>query len=307
MTGTTIRTAAALMWTLTAAPLVPAVSRAQVVAPPAADLLARRYREGETFRYRMTASNRGPSDTLPYSLTADVTVQKDTDGRFFEEVAWHDVVVNGAPFALPAASQAFRQRLTLEANPKYTQIPDLSKVHPMLIGPITDLLTFYADMLVVRQGALEKPGDHFYFKHGTPASWADGQRVIIGESSIDFDLTLKGVDRTAEAATLLIRHVPSTPPQIKIPAEWMLPPVADTPNNWVLVERTGASNFTASIGQETFDVAIMLSLTDGHVISAILDNPVQVRERECENEALTVCGGPIRYEIRRHVEITSAR
>lgn len=123
MTGTTIRTAAALMWTLTAAPLVPAVSRAQVVAPPAADLLARRYREGETFRYRMTASNRGPSDTVTYSLTADVTVQKDTDGRFFEEVAWHD-----------------------------------------------------------------------------------GQRVIIGESSIDFDVTLKGIDRTAETATLLIRQ-----------------------------------------------------------------------------------------------------
>ena len=307
MTRMTIRTVAALMWTLIAAPLAPAVSRAQVLAPRAADLLARRYRKGETFRYRMTASNRGPSDTLTDSLTADVTVQKDTDGRFFEEVAWHDVVVNGAPFALPAASQAFRQRLTLEANAKYTQIPDLSKVHPMLIGPITDLLTFYADMSVVRHGTLEKPGDHFYFTHGTPASWADGQRVIIGESSIDFDVRLKGIDRTAETATLLIRHVPSTPPQIKIPAEWMLPPVADTPNNWVQVERTGASNFTASIGQETFDVTITLSLTDGHVISAILDNPVQVRERECENEALTVCGGPVRYEIRRHVEITSVR
>jgi hypothetical protein len=274
---------------------------------PVADLLARHYREGETLSYLMKTSNRGRTSTLNYTIAADVAVKKDAEGRFFEEVAWHDMVVDGGPFALPASSQAFRQRLTREANPKYAQIPDLSKVHPMLIGPITDLLTFYADLLVAHGAGLTKTGDHFHLANGTPASWADGQHVVIGEDSIDFDVTLKGIDRAAGTATLLVRHVPSTPPQIRIPAEWMRPPVADTPNNWVQVERVAADKFTAGIGQETFDATITLDLADGRVLAATLDNPVQVLERECTDAALTQCGSSARYEIRRHVEITSTR
>jgi hypothetical protein len=274
---------------------------------PVADLLARHYREGETLSYLMKTSNRGRTSTLNYTIAADVAVKKDAEGRFFEEVAWHDLVVDGGPFALPASSQAFRQRLTREANPKYAQIPDLSKVHPMLIGPITDLLTFYADLLVAHGAGLTKTGDHFHLANGTPASWADGQHVVIGEDSIDFDVTLKGIDHAAGTATLLVRHVPSTPPQIRIPAEWMRPPVADTPNNWVQVERVAADKFTAGIGQETFDATITLDLADGRVLAATLENPVQVLERECTDAALTQCGSSARYEIRRHVEITSTR
>jgi hypothetical protein len=303
MTRTTPMTVVALAATATLA----GVSLVAQAPTPAADLLARHYRDGETLSYLMKTSNRGRTNTLTYTIAADVVVKKDAEGRFFEEIAWHDMAVDGAPFALPASSQAFRQRLTLEANPKYAQVPDLSKVHPMLIGPITDLLTFYADLLVAHGAGLTKAGDHFHLAHGTPASWADGQHVVIGEDSIDFDVTLKGIDRAAGSATLLVRHVPSTPPQIRIPAEWMRPPVADTPNNWVQVERTAANTFTAGIGQETFDATITLSLVDGRVLAATLENPVQVLERECKDAALTQCGSSARYEIRRHVEITSMR
>ena len=279
----------------------------QAPASPPADLFARRYQDGESLHYLMKTSNSGRTTTLSYTITADVTVKKDADGRFFEEIAWRDMAVDGAPFVLPASSQAFRQLLTLDPNPKYAQIPDLSKVHPILIGPITDLLTFYADMLVAHRGNLAKTGDHFRFAHGTPASWADGQRIILGEDSIDFDVTLTGLDRAAGTATLLVRHVPSTPPQIKVPAEWMRAPVADTPNNWVQVEHTAANKFTAGIGQETFDVTITLSLADGRVLAATLENPVQVLERECDDAALAHCGTPARYEIRRRVEIAATR
>ena len=100
--------------------------------------------------------------------------------------------------ALPPSSQALRQVLSLTPNPSLG-IPDLSKVHPMMIGPITDLLTFYADMLIAKsQGKLARAGDHFYFKHGTPNSWADGTYVTLGQDSIDFDVTLAEVDRRGE-------------------------------------------------------------------------------------------------------------
>jgi hypothetical protein len=284
-----------------------AAASALAAQEPRSSVLTRRYREGETFSYVMTTSNKGKTDTLTYTIKADATVKKDTGGHFFEEIAWSGMDVNGKPFALPASNQSFRQVLTLEPNAAFNRVPDLSKVHPILIGPITDLLTFYADLFVSRQHELSKAGDHFYFKHGTPASWADGQHVTIGEDSIDFDVTLSTIDQSAGTATITVQHVPATPSQIKIPAEWMRAPVTDTPNNWVQVEHTGATTFVASIGRETFDVTVVLSLEDGRILSATLDNPVQVMERECKDAALADCGAPARYEIHRHVEIRTVR
>jgi hypothetical protein len=38
-----------------------------------------------------------------------------------------------------------------------------------------DLLTIYSDLwLANKMGIFSKAGDHFYFKSGTPNSWADG-------------------------------------------------------------------------------------------------------------------------------------
>ena len=83
----------------------------------------------------------------------------------------------------------------------------------------------------------------------------------------------------------------------------MRTPVADAPNNWVEVEKTHAGKYVARIGKETFDDIIRISLTDGHVLSATMDNPVEVSERECDDAALTVCGAPTRYQIRRQISI----
>ena len=67
----------------------------------------------------------------------------------------------------------------------------LSRVQPGLIGPVTDLLTFYSDLfLAIHGGTLRAPGDRFLFPSPTVSSWADGVRVMIGESEVDFDVRL---------------------------------------------------------------------------------------------------------------------
>ena len=111
--------------------------------------------------------------------------------------------------------------------------PTSGRVQPILIGPITDLLTFYADVqLAMRQKNLLRTGDHIYVKHGRPNSWADGTYTVFGQDSIDFDITLTEVDQAAHEAALLIRHVPPVQAQIQFPATWMIAPVGDHPNNW---------------------------------------------------------------------------
>jgi hypothetical protein len=233
-------------------------------------------------------------------------VKKDATGAWIEEFAWSNVISNGTPNSLPPASINFRQVLSLDQR-KAPAIPNLAVVHPMLIGPITDLLTFYSDFwLAAHIGTLNKPGDHAYQEVGLPASWADGRYVVLGEDSIDFDITLTQVDLPREMATLLIRHVPPKKPQVKLPAMWMHEPVADTPNNWVNVTRN-AGKYLAEVGKETFDVQLTVSLSDGKILSGTIENPVKAQARDCQDAALTTCGVPRPHDILRQVEISSVR
>ncbi len=271
-------------------------------------LLSRHYQDGEKLSYQMKATNEDRHGRLRYDIRADGVVKKNAAGEFVEEFGWSNLVVDGKPRPLADGSASLRQSLSLE--PGYTlTVPNLSQVDPILIGPITDLLTFYADMTVATgQGNLAHPGDHFYFKHGAPNSWADGNYALIGEDSIDFDVTLDAIDSANKIATLTVRHVPPPQPEVKLPAAWMKAPVADTPNNWVELTRNFASKsatdkYAASVGKETFDVQLKVDLTTGRIISGSLDNPLEVLERDCTDETATTCGDPIRYKIHRHVEI----
>jgi hypothetical protein len=254
-------------------------------------LLARHYREGEKISYHRKATNKDLNHTTSYEAEADGVVKKDAAGNFFEEFQWSGLVINGHALQIPPADADFRQTLSLD--PRFRAgFPDLRKADPGLIGPVLDLMTFYVDLeLAIRQGSLNHPGGHAHVKLGKPNSWAAGAGVILVEDSIDFDIHLQVVDRSAQTATLLVRHVP--------PAQ----PVADAPNNWVQAGKNSDGTYTASIGKQTFDDVIKLSLVDGRVLSATMDNPVEVLERKCTNAALTDCGDPIRYEIRREIEI----
>jgi hypothetical protein len=283
---------------------IPQALQAAEISAAAAPLLARHYREGETVFYRMTASNRDRFKTITYRADATGAVKKDAQGKFIEEFTWSNIAFDGKPVDLTAAKE-FRQPLSL--SPGYAMtVPDLRPVLK-IVGPITDLLTFYVDASLAQNGALAREGDHFRFEHGTPASWADGAYVLLGQDSIDFDVTLKQLNAADGVATVLVRHVVPAQPQIRIPVEWMRTPVADTPNNWVEVQKLQDGSYRAQIGKETFDATIRISLVDGRILGASLVNPVTVSERVCTDEALTKCGDAIRSEIMRKIEIGTER
>lgn len=262
-------------------------------------LLARRYHEGETLSYHM----KGVNENWRYEILADGVVKRDSSGNYFEEYAWSHLISDGTPVTLSPVTSNFREIVSL-APETPPSVPNLSQVDPRLIGPITDWMTFYVDLwLANRLSKLSHAGDHFYFKRGTPNSWADGNYVLLGEDSIDFDFTLKEVNQTDKTATLLVRHVPPEKPEIKIPVEWMRPHVADTPNNWVEVEKRPNGKYLAEVGKETFDVQIKVSLADGRILSAKIDNPVEAVSRECADATLTSCSASVAHHILRQIEI----
>ena len=277
----------------------PALAAAQA-HPEVHNPLLRKYHLGDPISYHMQGAN----DAWQYSIDATGVVKKDPSGAFFEEFRWSDMRSNDKPEALSGASLDFKQQLSLDPRRNPT-MPNLSQVDAKIIGPVTDMMTFYVDLwLAIKTGQLTHEGDHFYFKQGAPNSWADGTYVVFGQDSIDFDMTLKTLNETDHTAVLVVRHVPPEKPQIQIPAAWMQAPVADTANNWVQVTKLPGGKFNAAIGKETFDVEIKLSLVDGKILSGTLDNPIQAIQRECEDQALATCGEPTPLKISRKIEIS---
>jgi hypothetical protein len=232
-------------------------------------------------------------------------VKKNASGYFVEEFHWLGLSFNGQTVPLPANASDFRQQLSLDPAVS-PSLPDFSLVSPMLIGPSADLLTFYSDLwLAIKQKTLLRSGDHAYVKHGTPNSWAEGNRTLLGQDSIDFDITLSEVNAQNGIAKLVVRHVPPATPQIQFPVKWMEAPVAETANNWVEVTKTDSGKYLAEMGKETFDVEITVSLAHGKIRSATMDNAVLVLARECTDAGLSQCGEPQHYEIRRKIELVS--
>jgi hypothetical protein len=261
--------------------------------------LHRQYREGETLVYRMTGLN----ENWHYTIQADGVVKKDASGAFFEEYQWSHMESDGQPVALADGTATLRQRLSLDPN-QNPSMPDLSKVDPKTIGPITDFMTFYTDLwLANKVGVLRHAGDHFYMPYGVPSSWADGSRVVLGQSSIDFDLTLKSVNQADQTAVLVVRHVPPAKGRVTLPAAWMQAPVGDKPNNWVEVKKEQDGKFSASVGEETFDVELTVSFASGKILGASMDNLVKTVGRTCEDEALSKCGDAKPHEILRKISI----
>lgn len=259
--------------------------------------IARHYTDGETLHYRMTAVN----DAWHYNLEADGVVKKAPDGSWIEEFRWTGMVSDGRPATLAPAE--FVQTLSLDPahNPSG---PSLAGSDPRLVGPITDLMTFYIDDWLFQKIPLfHQPGDHFYVPNPNPASWADGNRVIIGTDAIDFDLHLQSVDAAAHTAVLVVHHIPPKTSPLKFPAAWMQTPIAETPNNWMEVTKTEDGKYQAGAGKETFDVTLTVSTVDGRILSAVMDNPVVLSRRICDDAALTQCTARQPQTIHRHVEI----
>jgi hypothetical protein len=300
MRPTTMAYAAAI------AALALAAQGEEPAAAPASPL-ARKYTAGEVIAFDMRASNRGHLRTLEYSAHAQGVVRVDAGGHFYEDFAWSNLVVDGKPIELPPASQAFRQHLSL-APGVTLKIPNLAQVHPNLIGPVLDLLNFYADLgLAARLGGVAKAGDHVHFAHNRPNSWADGRMILVGEDAIDFDVTLEEVDAAARKATLAVRHVPPERPAIRITADWMRAPVAASANNWTQIGRYPPGKYSAAVGSEVIEVRLTVDLDSGRILSATMNNPVEVLERECEDPEARRCGEPVRYRILRTIQLTPSR
>jgi len=271
-----------LIFTMVLAQVAP-TSAAQMTATEGGDL-RRHYEEGAVSHYLMTGNNAG----WQYTIKATDAVKRDLKGRYYEEISWSDLTSN-AHQALSPASLALRQTVSLDDFSSYMKVPDLASVQPLLIGPITDTLTIYSDLLLAMQSKLVQPEQTAYVSRTTPNSWADGQHVLLGQDVVDFSLKVESLNPAEHSETLLIQHVPPPASHVQLPAKWMQKSISGEPNNFVQVIRQD-DGFIAETGKETFDVRLVVDTRDGHILSAAMHNPVALTTRTCTDRELTQCG-----------------
>jgi hypothetical protein len=90
-------------------------------------------------------------------------------------------------------------------------------------------------------------------------------------------------------------------------AAWMQERVGTGANNWVQIVRNSQGKYEAGVGLETFKVDLTVSVADGHIVSATMENPVTTIERVCDDEALTTCGAAKKHEILRKIELAKVQ
>ena len=205
----------------------------------------RKYGDGETLNYRiqMTHTYDG-TITSTYDAHAAGIVKSD-DKDFYEKFHWTSVIGDGNKITLSPAADNFRQVLSL-VPPFRLSIPaELTNLGSSLIGPITDLLTFYADeSLIIRHPNIRHPSDHLYLNASVASSWGSGQDCL------DFEITLLSLDQLKHLGMIKVSHLPPSKICIKPPAKWMESQVIDTPNNWYDIDRS-KKKWVASAGKET--------------------------------------------------------
>jgi hypothetical protein len=246
--------------------------------------LQRKYVEGAVSHYVMTGDN----DDWRYTVQATDVVKRDASGRFYEEIGWSGLTSNAKQTMTPE-SLALRQTVSLDDPGSYMKVPNLAGVQPLLIGPMTDTLTFYSDLLLAEQAKLVQTGQTAYISHTTPNSWADGQRVVLGQDVVDFSLKVEAVNPAEHTETILIQHVPPAALHVQLPARWMQAGPATKPHNFVQVSKQ-EDGFVAETGTETFDVKLVVDMRDGHMLSATMRNPVSLTIRKCTDPELEHCG-----------------
>ena len=69
------------------------------------------------------------------------------------------------------------------------------------------------------------------------------------------------------------------------------------------MKKNNAGKYDAEVGKETFDVEIKVSLADGKILSATLNNPVDAVKRECSDAAFSNCGEATHHHILRQIEL----
>lgn len=247
--------------------------------PVAGKLFPRKYKVGDTYRYRLTTeqlyNGKWNATTV---VVMELKVVLDSAGVPYDEVYSISQMVYTPKDTTNADAEAHAVKpYRISLHPDGTvAIPKIEV--PGMTGPITDFITFFVAVSPQsRITTLDKKGDSLIRKETMKGNFANGKTILYGEDC----LAIKGyiIDVASASVKLRTLFLPPAQPCLSFLVKDMNKEVTTgILNNFQMVQPAG-SKVNVLFGNEEFTINSIVSRKDGKVMEADMSNILHLKLR----------------------------
>lgn len=268
--------------------ILPLLAAAQ--KPVNSDLFGRKYKKGETSRYRLTTQEyrNGKPESIT-EVVCELTVVYDTAGIPYEEVRWLSKKMMGTKDTTDQTKEALAvkpYRISLDARGRL----DLPKIEvPAMTGAIEDFNTFFVAVSpLLGATVLKKPNDTFTVKNPIKADFSNGSTILKGDDCFSVSIQMTGEDKKD-----VLLHTAFMPPAqpcfTYMLDEVSKPVVSDTANNFQMVQPVGNDKFNVQYGRELFYINSTVRKKDGKITFAEMSNTLTLHLKVFCDKTYAAC------------------
>ncbi len=261
-------------------------SNAQNTGLPENHLFGRKYKTGETYRYRMTLSEYNNGQLQFTNIAVCELKVIESAGVPYDEVRWISKKVLKAKDTSDQTASAILvkpYRISLSGKGRV----DMPKIAvPDMTEPIQDFNTFFvaASPLIQGMGGLKQAGDSTAGSAPVIGDFSNGAFILKGQDCLT--ISMKLVNTTKTEAGLYTSFMP--PPKTTltyISADFTTPVIGNKPNNFQMVSPAGKDLFNINYGREYFYINSTIRLSDGKIVKANMYNHLNLKVRvNCDKD-----------------------
>ncbi len=269
-----------------------------------ASLFGRKYREGETYRYRLTNEQKYNGIWSATTIgICELTVMKDMRGFYYDIVRWISMKTLSPKDTVDGTAQAIKvmpYRISLDPKGKL-EIPKITV--PSMTGMITDFHTFFvaiSPQLGITK--LKTEGDTLTNSQPVTGNFSNGQTILQGFDCLQTSAQVDAVTPVTVSVTTYFLP-PAQPCLSYILPEMNTPVVPDTLNNFQMIVPVGNNRYNVQYGREYFIIRSMLRRSDGKLADATMTNSLALRLKLNCNSAYQDCKGEFPFSIERKLTL----
>ncbi len=259
--------------------LLPALSAAQNAGLPVNHLFGRKYKLGETYRYKLTMQEFHDGKwQFTNVVICELKVVPDSAGVPYDEVHWVSKKVINPKDTVDQTKEAASvtpYRISLDGKGK-VPLPAIAVTE--MTEPIQDFNTFFVAVSPVLGSIdkLNKTGDSIVLKDPVTANFANGTSMLTGEDCLAISARL--ISATKKDVLLHTAFMaPSQPCLTYISSEMNTPVVKDTLNNFQMVTPAANDLYNVNYGREYFYINSTIRKSDGKIIKADMFNQLNLK------------------------------
>jgi hypothetical protein len=272
-------------------------------ATKANNLLERKYKPGERYRYRLTTdvSHNGKWQSTIIAV-CELQVVTDSLGIPCDEVHWISKKVITAKDTTDETAEALQvkpYRISLHAKGQIN-LPKLEIAG--MTGEITDFHTFFV-AISPKLGIndLMKKSDVHVQKEFVRGDFANGKDIIKGNDCLAVQLKLTDVNK--ENALIETSFLPPADTCLTYLTTDMNKPVAgDTINNFQMVKPLN-NRFNVLYGKEDFIINSIMQKKDGKIKEATMVNHLNLKVKVLCDDQYTNCQATMPFTILRNLKL----